>query len=162
MEIKLNVKVTYEMNYEMNTCKNMAYFFFFKDQFSIPNVTTELVQISSSVSFLNFPVIIRTFCFYIFFIFILSIGVKGIMVLRRRVFRLTDDNKLPQISKLPGARYVLPCVIPVLILSVLIGVEALLQPISLQDLINNGPCSLIRDAGMVIVVLFGVDSEVVI
>lgn len=79
MEIKLNVKVTYEMNYEMNTCKNMAYFFF-KDQFSIPKITTELVQISSSVSFLNFPVIIRTFCFYIFFIFILSIGVKGIMV----------------------------------------------------------------------------------
>lgn len=136
--------------------------FFFKDQFSIPNITTELVQISSSVSFLNFPVIIRTFCFYIFLIFILSIGVKGIKVLRRSVFRLTDDNKLPQISKLPGARYVLPCVIPVLILSVLIGVEALLQPISLQDLINNGPCSLIRDAGMVIVVLFGVDSEVVI
>lgn len=104
----------------------------------------------------------KNILFLYFFIFILSIGVKGIMVLRRSVFRLTDDNKLPQISKLPGARYVLPCVIPVLILSVLIGVEALLQPISLQDLINNGPCSLIRDAGMVIVVLFGVDSEVVI
>lgn len=70
VEIKLNVKVTYEMNYEMNTCKNMAYFFF-KDQFSIPNITTTelVVQISSSVSFLNFPVIIRTFCFYIFFNF---------------------------------------------------------------------------------------------
>lgn len=65
-------------------------------------------------------------------------------------------------QKLPGACYVLPCVIPVLILSVFIGVEALLQPLSLQDLINNGPCSLIRDAGMVIVVLPGVTAEVVI
>lgn len=76
-EIKTECQSHIWFNYEMNTCKFMAWFFI--DSVSNSIITIELVQISSNASFLNFLVTKGTFCFVIFLFFLFCIGVIGIM-----------------------------------------------------------------------------------
>lgn len=87
-EIKTECQSHIWFNYEMNTCRLMAWFLI--DSVSNSIITIELVQISSNASFLNFLVIKGTFCFVIFsFLYWRHKYHEG---LRRSVTRLTDDN----------------------------------------------------------------------